>query len=165
MRLPSIYCRLPQLTEVMTNQFGHSILEDLFHSSFSIFIWAIMTLWEPIFLFWQLWKFNAPLIVAFFAWEIGRDYILAIDKLMRGKILVNGCFLYKRKVESCNNILFWCPLVCKLWTMTYGFLRISWVMAGSVREEIWAWKREKTCKSHSPYYFLDGVETEEHESF
>lgn len=44
-----------------------------------------------------------------------RECILTIDKLMaRGKIMVNGCYLYKKVAESCNHILLWYPMAYEL---------------------------------------------------
>lgn len=63
---------------------------------------------------------------------------LTMDKLRRGKIFVNACYFCKRAEENCNHALLWCLVVYKLWTMVYGLLDISWVMAVSMRDEIWA---------------------------
>lgn len=48
-------------------------------------------------------------------------------------------------VESCNHILLRCPIAYSLWCLLYGLMGINWVMAESVREEVWAWKG--LCKS------------------
>lgn len=53
--------------------------------------------------------------------------------------MVNACYFCKME-ETCNYGLFWCSVVYKLWTMVYSLLGISWVVSGSVRDEIWAWK-------------------------
>lgn len=67
--------------------------------------------------------------------------ILAIDNLMRReRTMVNSCYLCKKSTESCSHILLWCQVVYELWTMMYNLIDIKWVIAGSVREELWAWK-------------------------
>lgn len=84
-------------------------------------------------------------ITLFFAWEVGRESILTIDKLMRRKrAMVNSCYLCKEAAEWCNHILLWCPVIYSLQTIVYGLLRINWVIAGLVRDEIWVW--EGICK-------------------
>lgn len=89
----------------------------------------------------QIWKVKVPPWVSFFVWEASRECILTIDKLRRrDKVLVNAYYLCKRNEETCNHVLLWCPWVYKLWMMVFGWLGISCVMAGSVREELWAWK-------------------------
>lgn len=48
----------------------------------------------------------------FFGWETGRECILTINKLMRrGHIMVNGCYLCKEVVESCNHLLLWFSVI------------------------------------------------------
>lgn len=81
---------------------------------------------------------NAPLIIViFFTWETGREFILTINKLMkRGRIMANDCYLCEREAKSCNHILLWCPTMYKLWTMVYELLGISWVIVGSIRDKI-----------------------------
>lgn len=54
--------------------------------------------------------------------------------------MVNGYFLRKRKVEPCNHILLWCPVVYKLRTIVYKLLGIRWVIAAWLKNEIWAWE-------------------------
>lgn len=94
---------------------------------------------------YQIWKGNTPPIVAFFAWEAGRERILAIDKLItRGKIMVNVCYLSKKAAESYNHVLLWCLIAYELWSMIYSLLGINWIIAGTVEDEIWAW--EGLCK-------------------
>lgn len=81
---------------------------------------------------------NVSFRVAFFTWEAGHECILIIDKLTRrGKIMVNNYSLCKREAKSYNHILLWCPFTYKLLIMAYRLLRISWAMAGIVRDEIW----------------------------
>lgn len=41
----------------------------------------------------QIWKVHAPPRIVFFAWEAGRESILTIDKLKRGRVMVNACYL------------------------------------------------------------------------
>lgn len=62
------------------------------------------------------------------------ECILNIDKLRRGKILVNKCYFCKRAEESCNHVLLWCPVVTKLLSMIFNNLGISWVVSGSVKK-------------------------------
>lgn len=99
---------------------------------------------EPIesrFPYWQILKVNAPLGVAFFAWEASRECILTTDRLKRrGKILVNWCYLCKKAEETCNQLLLWCPVAHSLWHLAYGLLDINWVIASTVKDELWAWK-------------------------
>lgn len=54
--------------------------------------------------------------------------------------MVNGCYMCKDAAETCSHVLLWCLDAYKRWSMVYGLLGISWVMAGMVRDEIWAWK-------------------------
>lgn len=104
-----------------------------------------------IFLVKQIWKTKAPPRITFFAWEASRECIPTIDKLMRrGKILVNCCFLCKLDAESCNHVLLWCPMVYSIQSMLYGLLGINWVIAGPVRDELWAW----ACLCKEKTYFL-----------
>lgn len=58
--------------------------------------------------------------------------------------MVNRCFMCKMNAESCNHLLLWCPVVYSLWSLICGLLGIKWVMAGSVKDELWAWAR--LCK-------------------
>lgn len=89
----------------------------------------------------QIWKVKAPPCVAFFAWDAGRESILTIDKLKRrGNTFMSGCFLCKRAEENSNHILLWCLVAYSLWTMVYGILGINWVIAGNVKNELWAWE-------------------------
>lgn len=84
----------------------------------------------------QIWKARAPPSVAFFAWEVGKECILTIDKLMnRGGVIVNTCYLCKRVVETCNHLLLWCPVAHLLWSMVYNLLGICCVWAGLVKAE------------------------------
>lgn len=48
--------------------------------------------------------------------------------------------------------LMWCPFAYLLWTLAYSLLDISWVMVGSVRDEIEAWK--KALRDERPLYFI-----------
>lgn len=89
----------------------------------------------------QIWKIQAPPKITFFAWEASRNAILTFDTLRkRGQVLVNGCYMCKGHVEMCNHLLLFCLAVLHIWSMVYWLLGVSWVMAGSIREEIWAWK-------------------------
>lgn len=63
---------------------------------------------------------------------------------------MNTCFLCKKAEESCNHLLLWCPTVFELWTLVYRAFGIDWVIAGSVREELLAWKYQ-----HSRYSFAE----------
>lgn len=48
----------------------------------------------------------------------------------------NDCYLCKKTVEFCNHVLFRCSIMYKFLFVVYGLLGVSWVMAGSVRDEI-----------------------------
>lgn len=52
----------------------------------------------------------------------------------------NDCYLCKKTVEFCNHVLFRCSIMYKFLFVVYGLLGVSWVMAGSVRDEIQSWK-------------------------
>lgn len=52
--------------------------------------------------------------------------------------MVNRCFMCKMSAETCNHLLLWCPMVYSLWNMIYELLGINWVVAGSVRDEIYS---------------------------
>lgn len=45
--------------------------------------------------------------------------------------------LLGRDTETCNQVLLWCLFAYNLWTMTYGVLRISWVIDELVRDKTW----------------------------
>lgn len=76
----------------------------------------------------------------FFPWKVSRECILTIDMLMkRDRITVNRCFLCKLDAESCNHITLWWLTVYSILSMVYDLWEINWVMAGSVRDELWAW--------------------------
>lgn len=62
--------------------------------------------------------------------------------------MMNSCFLCKRDAETCNHVLLWCPFVYKLWTMVYGLLGISQMMAEQVRNEIWVWRGISGVNKH-----------------
>lgn len=65
---------------------------------------------------------------------------MTTDKLKKGrKILVNWCCLCERAYETCNHLFLWC-LVHSLWSMAYRLFRVNWVVAGALKEELWAWK-------------------------
>lgn len=90
------------------------------------------------FLVQKIWKATITPCISFFAWETSKECILTIDNLRRKcKILVNACYLCKRTEETWNHLLLWCLVVYKFLTMVYRLLGISWVMTGSVRDEIW----------------------------
>lgn len=60
--------------------------------------------------------------------------------MIGGHYLVNRCYLCLNAGESCNHLLLGCLMTYELWSMVYGLLGISWVMADTVREKIWAWR-------------------------
>lgn len=87
-----------------------------------------------------IWRTQAPPRLAFFAWEARRNSILTVDNLMRrDMVMVNRCFLCKKELETCCHLLLHCSTVQELWHMIFGLIGISWVVAGSVREEVGAW--------------------------
>lgn len=68
--------------------------------------------------------------------------------MKRDKILVNAYYFYKKAEESCNHILLWCLVVHRLWSIVQNTLRISWVVSGSVKNKIWAWKGMGSKRKH-----------------
>lgn len=54
-------------------------------------------------------------------------------------MLINGCYCCLNAKETCNLLLFWCPIAHSFWSFVYGRLGVDWVMVGSVEGEIWAW--------------------------
>lgn len=95
----------------------------------------------------QIWKVKTLPRITFFAWEVERECILTIDKLMkRSKILVNGCYMYKKAAESYNHILLWCSVMYNSWTIVYGLLGINWVIAWTVTDKLRAWNEICTRK-------------------
>lgn len=85
----------------------------------------------------RIWKAQAPPKVVFFAWEACRERILTINNLMkRGRVMVNGCYMCMQEVEPYKHLLLPCPAAYSIWTMVYGLLGVSWVMSGSVKDEI-----------------------------
>lgn len=96
---------------------------------------------RPNFLMRQIWKAKVTPRVAFSAWEVCRECILTIDKLKtRGLAIPNRCYMCMQDEESCNHILLRCPVAFGLWSLIYSLVGISWVMMGSIREELWAWE-------------------------
>lgn len=82
-----------------------------------------------------IWNVKATSRIAFFTWEAVRGCILILNNLVkRGTILMNGCFLCRREVESSNHFLLWCPYAQRLWRLAYGLLGLDWVVAGLVKE-------------------------------
>lgn len=64
-----------------------------------------------------------------------------MDNVMRrGITTANQCYLCKNCLETCNHLLLWCLYTYNLWTLVFGLLGISWVMAGSAMNEILAWE-------------------------
>lgn len=72
--------------------------------------------------------------------------------MRRDCIGVNRCYLCKQAAESCSHLLEWWLMTSNLWSIVYNLIRISWIIAGSVKEEIWAW--ENLCKQQN-YSFND----------
>lgn len=85
--------------------------------------------------------------------------------MRRGNILVNAYYFCKRGRGVCNCVLMWCHVVYKLWTMIYGLLSTNWMMAGSIRDKIWAWKgirgRKETNGLNTAHHLLGSAEGEE----
>lgn len=107
----------------------------------SCYRWLVRALGEAVsFLHKQIWKLKIPPRVSFFTWEASQECILTVDKLKRrGLVIVNGCVLCLKDEESCNHLLLSCPVTFELWRVVYRTLGIDWVMAGTVRDELWAW--------------------------
>lgn len=63
--------------------------------------------------------------------------------------MVNDYYFYRRFKETCSHIA-WCPIAYNFWTMGYGFLGISWVMPGMVKDEICVWNG--ICGGKSMWY-------------
>lgn len=81
-----------------------------------------------------------PPRVSFFTWEVTQEYILTIDKLKkRVLVLVNGCFLCLKDEDSCNHLVLSCSITFEMWSLVYRALGIDWVMARTVRDELWVW--------------------------
>lgn len=62
--------------------------------------------------------------------------------------MVSACYPCKRVAKTCDHVLFWRPMVYKLWAMVYGLLGINWIMVGAVRNELLARRgisRSKKC--------------------
>lgn len=43
-------------------------------------------------------------------------------------------------VETCDHILLWYLIAYSLWCMAFGILGYNWVLVGTIKDEIWAWK-------------------------
>lgn len=57
-------------------------------------------------------KVPPRIVFLFFAWEVRRECVLTIGKLMRtARTLVNDYYFCKKAAESCNHVLLWCPVV------------------------------------------------------
>lgn len=61
--------------------------------------------------FGRLMNHPKLLLFFFFAWDVARDCILVLDKLIRkGRVLLNGCYMCRRDAETCNDPLYGAPL-------------------------------------------------------
>lgn len=105
---------------------------------------------KTIFLFWQIWKVNAPYVVAFFVWEACHwcTLIVLISWCKEGKYWWMDVF-YSRGRQSFVITFFFGAYLCisyEPWLTGY-WRSIGW-MAGSVREEIWVWKGISGGKNH-----------------
>lgn len=82
--------------------------------------------------------------------------------------MVNGCYMCKKSVESCNHNLLQCPMAYELWIIVYILLGINWVMVGLVEMnyglgEVYA--KKTICKSYSTYYLLGFMERKNSRAF
>lgn len=57
----------------------------------------------------------------------------------RDNFLANRCYLCKADEETCDHILLFCPVTHSLWMAVISMMWVSWVMAGNVCKELWAW--------------------------
>ncbi|XP_059630150.1 uncharacterized protein LOC132273143 [Cornus florida] len=88
-----------------------------------------------------VWRSKPPLKVAFFAWTSVLGKILTQDNLRRrNQVVVNRCYMCRRDEESVDHLLLHCPLAKDCWDLMLGLFGFMWVMPGSSRGLIEAWK-------------------------
>jgi hypothetical protein len=76
-----------------------------------------------------VWRTQAPLRAAFFAWSAALGKILTVDNLRkRHIIIVDRCCLCKRDGESMNHLLLHYDVAYALWTNIFNRFGMSWVM-------------------------------------
>lgn len=145
---PAHYLLPPQM-EAKIVPCGVSLQMDLFWSNLSTSLCPSKKIMISDFRLDKPERLKPLLEGLFLAWDISRECILTIDKLIKwGKIKVNGCYFCERVAETCNHLFLYCPDVHKLWTIIYGLLGAKWVMAGSARDELWTWKDLNRRRKH-----------------
>jgi hypothetical protein len=96
-----------------------------------------------------MWRTQAPLRAAFFAWSAALGKILTVDNLRkRHIIIVDKCCLCKRDGESVDHLLIHCDVVSTLWNAIFNRFGMPWVMPRRVIDLFacwWKWKAKECC--------------------
>ncbi|XP_059629880.1 uncharacterized protein LOC132272811 [Cornus florida] len=88
-----------------------------------------------------VWRSKAPLKVAFFVWTSVLGRILTQDNLRRrSQVVVNRWFMCLSDEESVDHLLIHCSLARECWDLMLGLFGFYWVMPGSARGLIEAWR-------------------------
>ena len=78
--------------------------------------------------------------MAFFVWPVIHGQILTLNNLMlRGRILVNWCFMCHHNEETMDHLLLHCPVAHSLWVYMFQIFGIQRVMPGSVESLVYCW--------------------------
>ena len=78
--------------------------------------------------------------MAFFLWTVIHGQILTLDNLMlRGRILVNWCFICHHNEETMDHLLLHYPVAHSLWVYMFQIFGIQRVMPGSVERLVYCW--------------------------
>jgi hypothetical protein len=87
-----------------------------------------------------MWRTQAPLRAAFFAWSAALGKILTVDNLRkRHIIIVDKCCLCKRDGESVDHLLLHCDVVSALWNAIFNRFGMPWVMPRRVIDLFACW--------------------------
>jgi hypothetical protein len=93
----------------------------------------------------SVWRTQALLRAAFFAWSVALGKILTMDNLRkRHIIIVDRCCLCKRDGESVDHLLLHCDVASAMWNNIFLRFSMSWVMSRRVIDlfECW-WKSRR----------------------
>ena len=73
-------------------------------------------------------------------WTVAHGQILTLDNLMlRGRPLVNRCYLCYCNAVSVDHLLLFCPITHSLRMYMLRLFGIDWVMPGSVVNLLFSW--------------------------
>ena len=82
----------------------------------------------------SVWNPLVPLKVGFFAWEVSRGRVMAMDQLKKSRRpLANRCYLCEEEEEILNHLLVHCPKARRLWELILAIVGFGWVFPFSIR--------------------------------